>query len=101
MRKLMWFTLGFGAACAFCAYGRLPLLLLIPGLVVLTAYLSGGPRVPKVMLAALGIALGLDEFRELIGPETYQRRAFAYDFGHFADCVEILFHNFLNLKTAL
>ena len=58
MRRLLWFTLGFGAACAFCAYGRLPLLLLIPGLVVLTAYLSGGPRVPKVMLAALGITLG-------------------------------------------
>ena len=27
MRGLLWFSLGFGAACGFCAYGRHPLTL--------------------------------------------------------------------------
>ena len=49
----------------------------------------------------LGIALRLDEFRELICPETHQRRAFAYDFGNFAYCVEILFHNFFCIRSPI
>ena len=58
MRKLMWFTLGFGAACAFCACGRLPVLLILPVLVMLAAYLTGGSRLHKVVLTVLGISLG-------------------------------------------
>ena len=58
MRKILWFTLGFGAACAFCAYGRLPVLLLLPALVLLTAYLFGASRGRQLLFSALGILLG-------------------------------------------
>lgn len=64
MRKLMWFTLGFGAACAFCACGRLPVLLILPVLVMLAAYLTGGSRVHKMVLTVLGISLGLIWFAQ-------------------------------------
>ncbi len=33
MRKLMWFSIGFGAACAFCAYSYVDFLYLMPLLV--------------------------------------------------------------------
>lgn len=59
MRKLLWFTLGFGAACGFCAYGRVPLLLALPIVVLLAAFFSGGTRGAKVILAALGVICGL------------------------------------------
>lgn len=59
MRKLLWFTLGFGAACAFCAYGRLPQLLLLPLLAVLLAVFAGNSRKGQVVLSVLGIAAGL------------------------------------------
>lgn len=59
MRKLLWFTLGFGGACAFCAYGRLPVLWILPVLAMLAAYLTGGSRLHKVVLTVLGIVLGL------------------------------------------
>ena len=64
MRKLMWFTLGLGAACAFCAYGRLPVLLLLPVLAMLTAYVTGGSGVHKMVLTVLGISLGLIWFAQ-------------------------------------
>ncbi len=58
MRKILWFTLGFGAACAFCAYGRTPLLLTIPALVLLLPFFFEGSRLPKTLLAVIGIAAG-------------------------------------------
>ena len=58
MRKLLWFTLGFGAACAFCAYGRLPLLLAFPASVLLLAVFVGNQRHAQILLAVLGIAAG-------------------------------------------
>lgn len=65
MRKLMWFTLGFGAACAFCSYAWIQNGLLLPA--VLFACLFGASLlaarwVPKMKIAAailLGISLGL------------------------------------------
>ena len=59
MRKLLWFTLGFGAACGFCCYGREPILLTLPVLVLLTALFSGSSRISKAILAAVGVVCGL------------------------------------------
>ena len=59
MRKILWFTLGFGAACGYCAYGRPPVLLLLPGVVLLLALLWDGARSRQAILAAFGIAAGL------------------------------------------
>jgi len=59
MRKLLWFTLGFGAACAFCAYGRQPVLLIFPAMVVLMALFAGKERKYQILLAVLGIAGGI------------------------------------------
>ena len=59
MRKLLWFTLGFGAACGFCAYGREPVLLTLPAVVLLTAFFSGGTRFVKVILVMVGLVCGL------------------------------------------
>ena len=41
---------------------------------------------------SFGISFRLDEFRELIGPETHQRGAFTQNLGDFTDGVQILFH---------
>ena len=59
MRKILWFTLGFGAACAFCAYGRISALLFFPVLVLLSAFFTGKARYHKTALALLGIAAGI------------------------------------------
>ena len=59
MRKLMWFTLGFGGACAFCAYGRMPVLLIFAALVLLAACFTGESRTRQTLLAVLGIVAGL------------------------------------------
>jgi len=63
VRILTWLTLGFGAACGFCAYGRTPVLLTLPVLVLLTAFLTGfltgKKRWYQVFLSILGIACGL------------------------------------------
>ena len=59
MRKLMWFALGFGAACAFCAYGRLPVLLFLPALVLLIAFFAGESRTRQIILVVLGMICGL------------------------------------------
>lgn len=59
MRKILWFTLGFGAASAFCAYGRLPVLLSVPALVLLTAFFAGNGRKLRVLLAVLGVFSGM------------------------------------------
>ena len=58
MRKILWFTLGLGAACAFCAYGRSPMLLSIPVLVLLLASISGEFRKHCVMLSVIGMVFG-------------------------------------------
>lgn len=58
MRKITWFTLGFGAACAFCAYNRVPVLLFIPVLVVILAICSTDSRRQKVLLSMIGILTG-------------------------------------------
>ena len=58
MRKLLWFTLGFGAACAFCAYGRTALLLTLPVLALIIAFFAGKSRTYQVILTVLGILLG-------------------------------------------
>ena len=59
MRKILWFTLGFGAACAFCAYGRLPVLLILPALVLLIAFFTEKQPYPKTALAVVGILMGM------------------------------------------
>jgi len=59
MRKLLWFTLGFGAACAFCAYGRLPVLLILPVTVLFLALFSGNQRNAQILLAVLGVVSGM------------------------------------------
>lgn len=58
MRKILWFTFGLGAACAFCAYGRSPMLLSIPALVLLLASFSGEFRKRCVMLSVIGMVFG-------------------------------------------
>lgn len=58
MRKILWFTLGFGAACAFCAYGKSPVLLTVPALVLLVAFFAGKKRMYPILLTLFGIAAG-------------------------------------------
>lgn len=62
MRKILWFTLGFGAACAFCAYGKLSVLLLMPAVVLLTAFFTGKSRTRKAVLVLTGFAVGMAWF---------------------------------------
>lgn len=59
MRGLLWFSLGFGAACGFCAYGRHPLTLLLPLAVFLLSFLTGEKKTRKFLISVLGIAFGL------------------------------------------
>ena len=69
MRKLMWFTMGFGAACAFCAYCWVTAELLIPAAVFAGLFLVlilGGrwkACLKPVAVLALGIAAGLFWFQ--------------------------------------
>lgn len=64
MRKLMWFTIGFGAACAYCAYTWTCeglVLTTICFLGIFAAMMTAGKTVEKLYVAAavsLGIALG-------------------------------------------
>lgn len=65
MRKLMWFTMGFGLVCAFCACFWVIQGLILPALGFLGffgALLAGGRRFKKLKIAAilcLGCAVGL------------------------------------------
>ena len=59
MRKILWFALGMGAACAFCAYGRMPVFLILPVLVILLACFSGEFRKFQLLLSVLGMVFGL------------------------------------------
>ena len=64
MRKLMWFTIGFGAACAYCAYTWTCGGLILPAICfagIFIALLLAGKNMEKLYLAAavsLGVALG-------------------------------------------
>ena len=64
MRKLMWFTIGFGAACAYCAYTWAfdgLILAAICFLAIFGAMLAAGKTMEKLYVAAavsLGIAIG-------------------------------------------
>ena len=59
MRKLVWFTLGFAASCAFFTYGRAPLLLVLPLIVLLLPLVTKSKRKEKTLLSLLGVILGL------------------------------------------
>ena len=56
MRKLMWFTLGFGAGCGLCAYG-LPKAWLLPGLCILAGFFLLSLLVSRKWVRAAGILL--------------------------------------------
>ena len=68
MRKLMWFTIGFGAACAFCAYTWTTSGLILPAIVFAVLFAAGlyaGSWVKHLKIVAalcLGIGLGLTWF---------------------------------------
>lgn len=68
MRKLMWFTIGFGAACGFCAYTWTSEALILPAVffaVLFAAGIFAGKWVQQFKIAAavcLGISLGLGWF---------------------------------------
>lgn len=62
MRKLIWFTLGFGAACAFCAYLWIPRGLILPLLIVSALLFVGFRDLLKVKsgsLLLLGLCAGI------------------------------------------
>ena len=59
MRRILWLTLGFGAACAFCAYSKAPALLILPALVLLLSWFTGESRKQRLTLSVIGIILGL------------------------------------------
>ena len=65
MRKLMWFTIGFGAVCAFCAYFWITGGLVLPAVGFgggFTVFLLASKSVKKLRVPAvvcLGCALGL------------------------------------------
>lgn len=68
MRKLMWFTIGFGAACGLCAY-ILPDSWILPGIVLTVALAGAGvfgakhwKPVRVLVMACFGCALGFSWF---------------------------------------
>ena len=88
MRKLMYFTLGFGAACAFCAYMWICSGLILPAIVfavLFAACLLGGKLAEQLKAAAavcLGICVGLIWFQGYC--DHYLSRAQVLD-GKIAD----------------
>lgn len=64
MRKLMWFTLGFGAACGLCAYVLPKEMLLLAALcaAVLGAGAALFARKPRAAAAIFGFAMGFGWF---------------------------------------
>lgn len=69
MRKLVWFTIGFGAACAFCAYSWTCTGLILPAIVFAVLFSAGflaGKYAQQLKIAAivcLGISMGLGWFQ--------------------------------------
>lgn len=68
MRKLMWFTIGFCAACAFCAYTWTVNGLLLPSVIFAVLFAAGllaGKYAEKLKIAAvvcLGLSIGFGWF---------------------------------------
>ena len=73
MRKLMWFTLGMGAACAFCAYSWIREGLLLPAAVFAVLFVLGilifrrSKTLKAVAIVCLGISVGLAWFQWYYG----------------------------------
>ena len=69
MRKLMWFTVGFGAACLFCAYTWTCTGLILPAIIFAVLFAAGiaaGKLSEHFRIAAvvcLGISIGLGWFQ--------------------------------------
>ena len=88
MRKLMWFTVGFGGTCALCSYLWLTGGLFIPALIVLAAFAVlavAGRRIRwlrRVAAICLGCAAGLGWFQ--VYSSNYLSPAAALD-GQIAD----------------
>ena len=88
MRKLMWFTIGFGAASAFCAYFWVTEGLLIPAVILAVLFAGafiGTKWVKQLRVVAavlLGVSLGLLWFRSYSG--QYLQKAGELD-GKLAD----------------
>ena len=61
MRKLIWFTLGFGAACGVSSYLSVPAFLMLPLLVlmIISLYFREQPVIKRIRLLFLGFWLGL------------------------------------------
>ena len=61
MRKLMWFAMGFGAACAFCAYAWVTegLFILAAGFLALFGAIAIGTRWFKWLKPAAAVCLGI------------------------------------------
>lgn len=67
MRKLMWFAIGFLAACTFCSYLLVPGLLLCAGIIMVMALIMGWlsrkhTYIAVISLMLLGCALGFGWF---------------------------------------
>ena len=79
MRKLMWFTIGFAAACGLCTY-FLPVNWIIPGAVVVGLLSALGvpfPSLRRMGLTCLGLAVGFGWF--LLFRHSYLLPAIAMD----------------------
>ena len=67
MRKMLWFTLGFGAACGLCAYLLIPELLTLPliaaGAVLLLVF-RHQTTIRRLGLMLLGISAGIFWFMQ-------------------------------------
>ena len=62
MRKLIWFTLGFGAACFICAYIAPLAFLALPMLFLAVAeifFFREYPKVKRIAIMVLGISAGI------------------------------------------
>ena len=95
MRKLMWFTMGLGAACAFCAYSWVRESLLVPAAVFGIAFILGilifreRKAVKAAAILCLGVSVGLIWFQTYYG--VYLSRVTKLDEGEIflsARCID-------------
>lgn len=92
MRKLMWISLGFGAACAFACYGLLanlfvPILAALVLAVFCTAAGVKWKTLRRPALVAMGVLLGLSWCRVYFG--SYLGKAAALDGKAEAVCIRV------------
>ena len=72
MRKLVWFSLGFGAACCLCAYvltGNVRVILTVAGGVLTLLTAIAGRKFAlfrRIAAVLLGFAMGVGWFLSLI-----------------------------------